>query len=513
MTYKLRISVMLGVLLLLTLSVIPSFAQTDFTPTFEPTECWFEVPVDTTVDCGYVTVPENRDKDVNTNTVRLAVAVMRSQSANPNPDPIIYLDGGPGGDTIDSLESFYLSAFGGIDENTNRDVIFFDQRGVGRSEPRLFCQDTIDLEYDILNEEITIEEENDRYDEAVFTCRDRYLEQGIDLNSFNSSQNAADVNDIRIALGYDEVNLLGISYGSLLAQVIMRDFPDSTRSVILDAVVLPESLQFTLAGQIIGIDNALHGIFDACESDSICNSQYPNLEETLLEVASRWNTTPEPLIIATLNNAQDAIENTYPALASGDDLLGAITLMLYSRGLIPLIPQMIYDVSQGNYNTLGIILGFRLEQGEGFSEVMMLSVICLEDGPYLNEQLFQEVRASVSEVALQYMPESSIPDSYLIDYCNRWVSGGSAPEVYSPIVSDIPTLLLSGEFDPVTPFEYAEQVAEDLSTSYSYWFPAFGHGASLAGGCPTDIASAFINNPNSEPDTSCIADMPTISFQ
>lgn len=513
MTNKLKFSMLIGVLLLFSLSIFPSFAQNDFTPTFEATPCWFEVPSGTTVDCGFVTVPENRDKPVNTNTVRLAVAVMRSQSANPNPDPIIYLDGGPGGDTIDSLESFYLGAFGTVDANTDRDVIFFDQRGIGYSEPRLFCQDTIDLEYDILDDLISIEEENEMYDEAVFTCRDRYLDQGIDLNSFNSSQNAADVNDIRIALGYDEINLLGISYGSLLAQVIMRDFPETVRSSILDAVVLPESLQFTLAGQLISIDGALQGLFDACEADDFCNSQYPDLENTLLEVASSWNENPEPLIVATLTDAQDAIENTYPALASGDDLMGAITLMLYSRGFIPLIPQMIYDVSQGNYNTLGIILGFRLEQGEGFSEVMMLSVICLEDGPYLNEPLFQEVRGSVSEVALQYVPESSIPDSYLIDYCNRWVQGGSAPEVYSPIVSDIPTLLLSGEFDPVTPFEYAEQVAENLSTSYSYLFPAFGHGASLAGGCPTDIASAFINNPTVEPDASCIADMPPISFQ
>jgi len=509
---NIRILLALTVVLLLGLTIMPSLAQDDFVPAFEATECWFEVPFGRTIDCGYVTVPENRIKASNTNTVRLAVAVMRTLSSNPEPDPIIYLDGGPGGETISSLESFYLDTFMEFD-GANRDVIFFDQRGIGFSEPRLFCQDTIDLEYDLLDDLLPIEEESDLYDEALFACRDRYLEQGIDLNSFNSSENAADVNDIRRALGYEELNLLGISYGSLLGQVVMRDFPEVVRSSILDGVVLPESIQFTLGGQLNQIDRALQALFDACEADSFCNSQYPDLENVLLDLAREWNENPESVIVATLTEEQDAIEETYPALVSGDEMLGAVITMLYSRFLVPIIPQMIYDIQDGGYNILGIILGFRLESGLEFSEVMMLSVICLEDGPYLNEDLFTEVRGSVSEVAAEYVPESSIPDSYLIDYCTNWVQGGSAPEVYSPVVSDIPTLLLSGEFDPVTPFDFAEAVAENLSTSYSYLFPAFGHGSSIAGGCPTDISVEFINNPMSEPDASCIADMPAITFE
>ena len=198
-----------AVLCAVLLAVVPVFAQGIYEPVFTETDCWFDLPG---VVCGYLTVPEDRGDPMG-NQVELAVAIIESQSANPLPDPVIYLEGGPGGAALLGIESL-------LDHPllADRDLIMFDQRGTGFSVPSLNC-------YEL---------EEDEGENAVQACRDRLLDEGVNLDAYNTAATAADVNDLRLALGYEQVNLLGVSYGTKAALTTLRDFPTVIRSVVVD---------------------------------------------------------------------------------------------------------------------------------------------------------------------------------------------------------------------------------------------------------------------------------------
>src|SRR6185295_8709754 len=158
-------------------------------------------------------VPESRTQ-TNGHVIRLPVAVLKSPSSERRPDPIVYLDGGPGADT---LEEFSLLDAAIKPLLANRDLIVFDQRGAGSSEPSLDCPEITQLNYDHLERQFTVDERVAQDAAAATRCHDRLLNKGVDPASATTAENAADVNDLRLALGYNQWNLYGVSYGTRLA--------------------------------------------------------------------------------------------------------------------------------------------------------------------------------------------------------------------------------------------------------------------------------------------------------
>ncbi len=175
---------------------------------FIETDCPFEVPVDAVVECGFVVVPEDHDDPVGP-TVRIAVAVIKDQSEDHLTDPVMLLSGGPGEKTVLNTPAM-VQRLAPI--HPNRDLIIFDHRGVGLCEPALECPEFVQAFFDLLDESDPDVALQARFG-AVMACRDRLVSEGHNLSAYNTTQNAADVNSIRIALGYDQVNLYGGSYG------------------------------------------------------------------------------------------------------------------------------------------------------------------------------------------------------------------------------------------------------------------------------------------------------------
>ncbi|MEZ4580793.1 MAG: alpha/beta fold hydrolase [Caldilineaceae bacterium] len=224
---------------LLLLLAAPVRAQTP--PFFEETDCAMVADLaawrDDDLRCGYVVVPERR-QDVTdpsaVNTIRLAVVVLPATGAAPADDPLFVAQGGPGGSTIDVFTDLLLDS----PLRDRRDIVLFDQRGTLYSDPNLICTEVqarrdelfmaSDEEYPALLAQVTSD------------CRARLTAAGIDVAAYNSLENAADVDDIRRALGYEDINFYGVSYGTLLGFHLMRMFPDHLRSVILDGVVPPQ---------------------------------------------------------------------------------------------------------------------------------------------------------------------------------------------------------------------------------------------------------------------------------
>lgn len=473
-------------------SAAPAF-QGDV-PRFEPGACSFpDTPMlaqGLNLECGTLFVPEEHGTP-NGETIELSVAIIRSAAADPDPVPVVMLQGGPGGSTID----LYLQLIP-LNErlsSLNRDIILFDQRGTKYTEPSLFCEETYQLGIDLLNVDIPDEEADQRYQEALQACRDRLAAEGANLSAYDSLENAADVDALRRALGYEQVHLYGVSYGTMLAQHVLRNFPEGLASVTLDSVVALQTN--SVADQPRVLNRGLEMLFEGCAADTACSRAFPNLREEFYALVDRLNENSASIQVTNYETGE-----VLPALLDGDTMIYVVIQMLYSTDLIPLIPRAIYQVRAGNYDVMETMLS-NVAFDTSINYGMYYSVFCAEEVDFDPAQVTHEGLPPQLEAL-----EGDSPREFL-ETCAAWDVEPLPAEAGQPVQSDVPVLVLSGAFDPVTPPEYGAQAAASLSNAYEYVFPMGGHGAVTSGVCQENIFIQFLNEPNQAPDASCIGEM------
>ncbi|MEN9938585.1 MAG: hypothetical protein RLZZ387_5164 [Chloroflexota bacterium] len=463
---------------------------------YERSACRFDTPPGVEVECGYLTVPERRDQPTG-RTVRIHVAVFKSAAASPAPDPVVYLEGGPGGDALKGVSLGYQSRVAPF--LAERDFIVFDQRGTGFSEPSLDCPELSDLGYELLDDDLSVAESTRRYVDTTLACRARLGEQGIDFTAYNSVESAADLDDLRRALGYETWNLYGISYGTRLALTAMRQHPAGVRSAVLDSTVPVQSGEVETPANIA---RAFDRLFDGCAADAACAAAYPDLERRFYALVEQLNAEPVTMPVA------DPLTGTrYALLLNGDSLFGVVAQALYSSQLIPTLPLAIHAAAEGvDYNLLGRLAMIGVVQGEFISEGMFYSVRCHEEVAFERP----EALAAADDPFPQF--RGAFDQGSYVEVCGGWGAGAAGAEENQPVRSDIPTLVLAGEYDPATPPEDGRIAAATLSNSTFLEFPGLGHGVSADGGCPLDITLAFLDTPEAAPDASCIAEMSGPAF-
>jgi pimeloyl-ACP methyl ester carboxylesterase len=454
----------------------------------------------TTVECGYLVVPEKRT-DPDAGTIRLAVGIFHPPGGATEPDPIIYLAGGPGGSALELLHLSFERVYEPM-MAAGRDLILFDQRGVGLSEPALDCPDATELALELLDherdgEELSREEMDVLFGDAYMACA-QDLRAVADLTTYNTANSAADVNDLRLALGYDQVNLWGQSYGTRLALGVMRDYPQGVRSVVLDSVYPPDVDMYLESPA--NLDRALEVLFEACAADAACSAAYPDLRQVFFNTAEHLNSNPVETVIRDPFTGQ--IHN---ALLTGDVFFGLVFQLLYQTEVLPVLPQLITDVSQGDVETLNRIRGAVLGQGLAMSRGMSLSVQCNEETAFSTVEEFDAVLVDYPELADFF--EGATLGHAAHEVCTFWGAGQAADIENEPVTSDIRTLVMTGEFDPITPPAWGRQAADTLENSFFYLYPNVGHGAASVAGCPQDMLLAFLNDPSQPPDDTCIAEM------
>ena len=461
---------------------LPSTNQQSVAPVlvFNEDVCPFEIweEEEEQIECGYLHVPEDRTAPEGAE-VKLAVAIIRSLSDQPAPDPVIYLSGGPGDSALADPDSWLESSL-----RDERDIILLDQRGTGHSEPSLNCFEL---------------EEQDGL-EATQACRDRLANAGINLSAYNSANNAADVNDLRLALGYEEWNLIGISYGTRLALTVMRDFPVGIRSVVLDSVYPPNIDAYT--EQSLNNADAIQAMINGCTANDACNQAYPELEEKFYELISDLNDQPLDL---------DGEELT------GDQIVDQLVQTLYDTHTIPELPFVIDAAYQENYDPFLELLEPAEEEGasrqlarqEGEeditdSEGMFYSVECYEEIPFGDlaeaERLMSSYPAELADGLL-----AGLQHEY--EACEIWNVGQAGQIETEAVSSDIPTLILAGEYDPVTPPSWAKLAAETLSHHQYFEIPGGGHALIDAGECPLGLIVSFIADPTAQLNGNCVEEL------
>lgn len=476
-------------------------AQTPTPPRFEPADCalllaraatgpldnLFSQPNDG-LRCGYVTVPAEHAKPTGP-TIKLAVVVLPARDAKAvAPDPLFMLQGGPGGSTIDTYAVMMRVAAVGA----SRDIVLFDQRGTGKSQPSLKCDEV--FAYTRANAERLIDHATGlrEGDATLQACHERLIREGVNLSAFDSLENAADVNDVRLALGYDKINVYGVSYGTLLAQHVMRPKPAWLRSVILDSVV-PAQTNFIV--DVARSENrALTELFSACAADPRCNADYPNLERVYLEQIERLNKTPARA--RAIDPTTNKVYNTY---VDGDTLRALVFQALYSTEILPLLPRMIYAARENDFNAWGKLITL-MSFDTSLAQGMYLSVLCAEDADFNPaDAASPDVRAPQAKYAVEDAKD-------FLNQCATWKVEALPATVDQPVQSDTPTLIFNGRFDPITPPAYGATVARSLSRSTSVVFPNSGHGGLRLSptSCSQKLLAAFLNAPTSRLEASCV---------
>jgi pimeloyl-ACP methyl ester carboxylesterase len=452
-----------------------------------PVDCWIDSNAFQTVDCYRAVLPLDR-ADPTAGTVDLPVAVLRASTDNPQPDPVIYLEGGPGAPTFESgypdFESYddlwwsHSTPF-----RRQRDFILFEQRGIGMALPSLDCPELHDLDaatqhwpgYDdpVFDEEIT----------ALAACHDRLVAEGIDLAAFDTRASADDVADIVTALGYGSVNLYGVSYGTRLGLEIMRRHPDLVRSAVLDGVYPPDidaELDFPAA-----VAGAFANLFADCAADPGCRRIAPDAQAHLEAMVEELNQAPRELELYD----HEFFGRGEMVRFDGTFVLSSMVDMLYDAYWLTYIPLVVGKADRGERDALSYFYWSTTFASQGMAEGAFVNIECREAAT------LDTVLAGDAARAFGVYGEAALAWS-MVPYCAAWPVARDPLAAAGPVVSDIPSLLMSGRYDPVTPAGFADHAAQSLADSAHLVFRSGGHAVTFWFDCARDAAAAFIENPD-----------------
>ncbi len=438
--------------------------------------------------CGYLVVPEDHSRPGGP-TLRLAVAIFKSPTPHPAADPVLWLVGGPGGSALQPLSVRYIATYL-AEWPHDRDLILLDQRGTGYSQPSLACP------------ELKMVVNAATYIQTLRACHDRLVREGVNLHTYTTMQNAADVHDLVHALGYQQINLYGTSYGTRLALTVMRLFPADLRSVVLDSVMPPQINFYT--GRAATAQQAFDTLFHGCAASTACNQKYPHLQAVFAQLVTELNNKP-----ATIHVRDPRTGQLVPSLLTGDDLVTGVRSALQFTSIISNLPAMIYQVRNHDYAAF-LELTAASPPASAFSGGMFYSVECGEDIAFTTPQGLQ---ASVQVLAPEY--RHAILAGLQQDYevCQFWGVQPVPSVQKQAVTSAIPTLILSGQYDPVTPPAYGKLAARTLSKSYFFLFPGAGHILQHSSACADSIILAFQESPTKRPDASCLQSLGPPSFE
>lgn len=444
------------------------------------------------VSCGFIEVPENRN-DPDSRTIRLLYTKISAKAGledwepeedeedlTVRDDPVVYLTGGPG-----AAVRAYVERFLEHDLVKTRDLYVLQQRGI--AESGAFCPFYGSIRPELIRSKTTLEQELESA-ERMKACLLAAKARGVDITAYNTVENARDVQALRIALGFDEWNVWGISYGSHLGQMLTQVDPDGIRALVLDAIVPNDLKDLGRIGRWIARDMRL--VFERCEKSPVSHCE--DLEERLKAAAAR----PAIRVEAADTEILPAGEIYLPQALAG---FAAFTMM-YEQDEHPAIPavmdrllgifeeertELLAPLTAANTNTFDIALG-------------MSAAIRCNDG-----YMMTSAEVAEEDIAEQPLYAGAITTAEgtraIAQAC---VDAGAAPRDradYQLVQSSIPTLIVNGAWDPVTPLPLARQIVPGFSNSRYVEVPYAGHGPTRSmSECSGQVLTDFYDDPSQD---------------
>ncbi len=424
--------------------------------------------------CGMLERPVNPD-DPESPLLSIRVAVVPALNLQPQTDPIVPLAGGPGQGAI-QFYSAIAAAFERV--RSDRDILLVDQRGTGASA-RLDCP----VEEELIEGQFSVAQTI----EYTKTCLEGLSH---DPRYFTTSIAVRDLEAVREALGYPSLNLYGVSYGTRVAQHYAKRYPGSTRTIILDGVVPP---QLALGPEIATeAQQAIDNIFARCAADSACNERFPDIAAAFTALKNKLTNKSVQVSIA------HPVTGRVETISFGrQELAGAVRLLAYSPSSIAMLPLLVAEAANGNYQPLVAQFQMTLmNMTDALALGMHNAVICTEDVPFY-------VAASIDRAALDASFMGPMQLEALEAICSVWPAGPIDDDFKQPLSTEIPTLLLSGSADPITPPRFADMAARNLKKAWLLTGEHQGHGQIVVG-CMPRIIERFIDNQQlGEGDAAC----------
>jgi pimeloyl-ACP methyl ester carboxylesterase len=445
----------------------PRSAHAGDAATLPLTECRLEHPlklISVPARCGTLRVPEDREHPKD-GSIELKVAVVPALNRRSTAAPMFLLAGGPGQSAMQVYVSLH-SAFTRI--NRDHAIVLLDQRGTGSSSLQ-------SCEYP---------EEWQQPADPIPALRkataDCLAKLGQRVRFYTTSIAVRDLEEMRAALGYEQIDLYGASYGTRVAELYMRRHPARVHAVILDGVTYPE--------QVIGVEtpqdgeSALNLIMARCRQAPDCAAAYPDLQQDLDSLLRRFG--PQKVMV-TIDDPNSGLPLE---IEFNRKILGAaLRFLSYSAMQASLLPALIHQAAHGKLRPLASQSIMNARQiGDQLANGMQYSVICSEDEPFF-------AAAHIDRAAMAKTYQGTELVDALSEICKLWPRGPVDADLHAPLHSDIPTLLLSGEADPVTPPADAERAASSLTRHRHLVLKGEGHGQ-LASGCVPRLMADFLDS-------------------
>ncbi len=403
-----------------------SFTQ-GYTPKIEPCPCLIKIDSRLISRCGYLVVPENRQKAGGRN-IKIPFVFVRKPEADSVKNITLFTTGGPGYSTIANYDSFRYSSgllkYGGF--------IVFDQRGTKKALPCLDCPGIGIAIKRAYRENLP---KDSLVMEAAIRCRKELTAQGIDLSAYNTIESADDIDDLRRALGIDSMNLFGISYSGGLMLTVARNHPAAVKSLILSSP-LPGYVNYEEDG-LFNINEALDQVFDNCEADSTDRGLYGNLRDRFHEYFT--SISGKSFYISYVEkSAPDTLKIKY----TRNELLDAIVNRLNTSQL-KTVPYVMNELIKGNHEPyVREVLNGYFSGDTKISYGMRFSVYCSEQIEYANEALIRKQDEILPWLA--GYPFNNVNHTI----CNCWKVKPEQKEAKSPVYSRVPAIIAGGDADP-----------------------------------------------------------------
>jgi pimeloyl-ACP methyl ester carboxylesterase len=470
------------------------------------------------IECGLLQVPENRE-DPDSRFIELHFIKLNStwddeeaeddedgEDAGLEPgrrdDPVIYLTGGPG-----ASAEYYVERFKDHGIRKHRDLYILEQRGIANSGD--FCETYFSRNPDVGNVD-TFAKSAEASRIAAEDCARNAMAAGVDVGAYNTIENARDVKALRMALGYEKWNVWGISYGTLLGQAYIKEDPEGILAVVLDAIVPLDARAHEVSWRVVNwYDRDLEKLDELCQADTGCAKSYPDLGERVRDAARA--TMDDPIVVD--------VEDTelYPTGKA-----------YFFSNIAAYLPFMLF-YEQSNYAALPAIIHAWADAIESRDEVLFKAIALAPGGDFygISQGMYDAImcndghrEAAIASTAADRADFPVLTAAIAVEgdaeaSAESCVGLGLLPrpqEQYAAVQTDIPTLLIEGDMDPITPPPLAHVIEPGFTNGTYVEFPYAGHGPSRSVECAGDLLNKFYDDPAAEPDLGCVDEMEVPDF-
>jgi len=464
------------------------------------------------IECGLLEVPENRE-DPASRFIELHFVKLNSRwddedkdkdskdsglAPGKRDDPVIYLTGGPGAHV-----TYYVKRFKDHGLLDHRDLYILEQRGIGSSDD--FCP-FYGSRKPAADDVATFEESLQASLSRARDCANNARASGVDLRGYNTIENARDVKALRRALGFEQWNVWGISYGSILGQAYLKEDPDGIRAAAIDAVMPLDIRESELYWRVAHwYERDLKKMQEICDAQPACAEHYPDISARIRQAIGSVVNQPIEVEVKDVETYPSGVARFFPMI------VGYLPFMLfYEQDNYPGLPGLIYAWADAVVRRDEVLFkAIASAPGEGGfgsqSEGMAYAVMCIDGDAEA------QARASKKDIVEDPVLGAALGSASFWDrraeLCAELGLNQRPAEQYEPVQTNLPSLIIEGDMDPITPPPNAKAILPGFANGTYVEFPYAGHGPSRSVECAGDMLNSFYDHPTVEPDLSCVEEM------